>query len=116
MISMKKRIENEEIPGETETTPRISLILPYELKMKNKPGLYHLLTDRAEEVEMELLRKYPRERVVPVMAKLRKVIKTVQCPVHEKTVGIFVSPVAEKIYYFSPSHLEGYRLSLSGRP
>jgi hypothetical protein len=37
-------------------------------------------------------------------------IESVRCPGKGKTLAIFISPFAEKVYYFSPSHLEDYKL------
>jgi len=107
---MNKRIGNYQIANERETMPRISLIIEYELKMKDKKGLFNILKAKADEVEKELLRDYSEERVTRVIKKLRKVVNKVKCPPNGKNMGIFVSPVAEKVYYFTPSHLEKYRL------
>ncbi|MDE3183974.1 MAG: hypothetical protein KGM16_11200 [Bacteroidota bacterium] len=99
-----------EFTDENQSIPRISLILPYEMKMKKKEALLKLLENRADMVEKELLAKFPAEKVALVLKKFRKIIKTVNCPVKEKNIAIFISPVAEKVYYFSPSYLEKYRV------
>ena len=107
---MKKRIGNSQIANEKETMPRISLILEYELKMKDKNGLFNILKAKADQVEKELLKDYSEERVTLVIKKLRKVLNSVKCPPNGKNMGIFVSPIADKVYYFTPSHLEKFRL------
>jgi len=97
-------------PAEIQAIPRITLIIPYEGKLKNQTHLDSLLRLKADETEKELLNDYPRETVLPLVNKLRNVIKKVQCADDGKTIGIFVSPWAEKVYYFSPSHLEDFKL------
>ena len=98
-------------PAEIQTQPCITLIIPYEGKMKNKTHLDSLLTAKADETEKQLLNNYPMETVVPLLTKLRNIIKTVPCAGQGKTIGIFISPSAEKVYHFSPSHLEGFKLA-----
>ncbi len=113
---MKSKIEYPEITEEYEATPRISLVLPYTSKMKKQPELLNFLTSQADNVEKELLMDYPEERVVPVIKELRKLIKGVRCRSDGKSVGIFVSPVAAKVFYFTPSHLETYTLPVLVQP
>lgn len=97
-------------PDEIQPTPRITLIIPYEGRMANKTHFDSLLRLKADETEKELLSVYPKETVLPLINKLRSVLKTVKCAGQGKTTGIFVSPWAEKVYYFSPSHLEDFKL------
>jgi hypothetical protein len=109
--SIKKiNIDYPEIPIDDQSLPNISLILPYDSKMKKQPELFNFMTNEADKIEEELLIKYPKEKVVPVVNKLRHLIKGMHCRSDGKTVGIFVSPFAEKIYYFTPSHLEDHTL------
>ena len=105
-----KDTDSQGNPAEIQTKPCITLIIPYEGKMKNKTYLDSLLTLKADETEKELLNDYPMETVLPLLTKLRNLIKTVRCAGLGKTIGIFISPSAEKVYYFSPSHLEGFKL------
>jgi len=107
---MYKSTNDLQFAKENQSMPRISLILPYELKMKKKEALFNLLAARADMVEKELLAEFPAGKVALVVKKFRKIIKTVNCPAKEKNIAIFISPVAEKVYYFSPSHLEKYRV------
>lgn len=97
-------------PAEIQATPRITLIIPYEGKLKNQTYLDSLLRKKADKIEKELLSEYPSETVLPLVNKLRNVMKKVQYADEGKTIGIFVSPWAEKVYYFSPSHLEDFKL------
>jgi hypothetical protein len=97
-------------PAEIQATPRITLIIPYEGKLKNQTHLDSLLRKKADETEKELLNHYPSETVLPLVNKLRNIITKVERADEGKTIGIFVSPWAERVYYFSPSHLEDFKL------
>lgn len=106
---------NKEKPGLREsngstTMPCISVIVPYQPKLKKKNVLDDLLTMQANMEEKELLNNFPPEMVSLVIKKFRTMIATIDCPPNGKTIGIFVSPFAEKVYYFSPSHLEEFKL------
>ena len=104
------KIKKLTLQNKNSNTPRISIILTYELKMRNKEVLLGMLSARAERAEKQLLREFSEESVLPVICKLRNVIQTIQCPIHEKNIAIFISPYTEKVYYFTPSHLEKYKL------
>ncbi|MEP6627769.1 MAG: hypothetical protein ABJA32_07285 [Ginsengibacter sp.] len=88
-----------------ENFPRVSMIIPFDSKMKKQPGLFMLLTSAADKTEKELLVNYSKERVEPVINKLRHLIKSMNCKSNEMTIGIFVSPHMEKLYYFTPTDL-----------
>jgi hypothetical protein len=90
-------------PDDQENFPRVSLIIPFDSKMKKQPGLFNLLTFAADKTEKELMVNYPKERVVPVINKLRHLMESMVCKSNGKTIGIFVSPNLEKLYYFTPS-------------
>jgi hypothetical protein len=106
MIAMKKTVDPTEIE-EYQAMPRVSLVLQFNLKMQKQQELQNILSTRADEIEKELLIQYPNEKVVPVIKKLRGLVEEVRCK-PGKSVGIFVSPVAAKVYYFTPSRLEDY--------
>lgn len=100
---MKSHKEVAEMPDEKHSFPRVSLILPFELKMTKEPCLFDLLTVAADKAEKELNTQYPKERVIPVIIKLRKLISGIQCRQDKKSMCIFVSPLTEKVYYFTPT-------------
>jgi hypothetical protein len=100
---MKNKINRTEVPNSGENVPRISLIIPFDPKMKNQSGLFNLLTAAADKTEKELMVKYSKEEIIPVIEKLRHLIKSIVCTPHEKSLGIFVSPLMEKVYYFTPA-------------
>ena len=70
---MKNNKDYPDLP-DAESLPCISLILPFDLKMKKENGLFNLLTVAADKIEIDLLRNYPERRVAEVIKKLRKLI------------------------------------------
>lgn len=112
MTPITKKIKNDysEITDDEQGMPRISLVIPYSLKMKKQPDLFNFMTAKVDKIEKEILMKCPEEKAVPLIKKLRHLIKGMKCRSDGKTVGIFVSSLAAKIYYFTPSHLEEHKL------
>ena len=98
---MKNIADYPEMPGIEESLPRVSLIIPYEPKMKKKSELFDLLSAAADKIEKDLMKNYPEERAMPVIKKLRHLIEGVSPVKKEKSIGIFVSPMAEKVYFFT---------------
>ncbi len=79
--------------------PCISLIMPFEPKMSLQNELAYQLKVAVEKIERELLENYPEEKVLPVMKKLRQVIKDLNFNTHKISIAIFVSPLIEKVYH-----------------
>jgi hypothetical protein len=90
-----------DMPDDMESLPRISIVIPFEPKMNKAEGLLNILTIAAEKTENELRKKYPTEKVMPVIIKLRKLIKAIHYESHNKSIAIFVSPLTEKVYQFT---------------
>ena len=101
---MKNKKDDTKMPNDLESLPRISLIIPFDPKMTSHEGLFNLLTAAADKTEKELMISYPKERVALVIKKLRSLIKSMVCGHHEMSIGIFVSPLTEKVFYFTPSN------------
>ncbi len=97
---------NPLIPSGYKAMPRISLILPFTPKMKKYPEFFNELMCEAEKIENELLKNYSKEEVTDLINKFRTLIEGMHCPSYGKCTAIFVSPIAAKVYYFTPSHLE----------
>ncbi len=79
--------------------PAISVILPFEPKMKPKTELSYSLEMAAEKVEKELSENYPDDMSMLVMQKLRALIKGLNFNSYKKSIAIYVSPVFEKVLY-----------------
>jgi len=70
---MKHNKDYPDMPTAAESQPRVSLILPFELKMNQEKGLFDLLTLSSDKIEKELRLSYSEERTIPVIKKLREV-------------------------------------------
>lgn len=103
---MEKLSDYTGMPNDEEIHPRVSLIIPFEPKMRSKAGLSDMLMSVADKIEKNLMSKYPEKRVLPVVKKkLQHIIKKMACnpKKNEKSIAIFVSPLTEKAYYFTPT-------------
>lgn len=89
-------------PGIPKKTPRISIIIPFESKMNSKKGLDLMLSIETGKAEKELMKEYPDGDAIPVLEKLHRLVLNLDYKSH-KSIAIFVSPLAEKIYYFNYS-------------
>jgi len=98
---MKLNKDYPDMPTAAESQPRVSLILPFELKMNQEKGLFDLLTLSADKIEKELRLRYSEERTMPVIKKLRHLIAGIHCQPNNQNIGIFVSPFIEKVYFFT---------------
>jgi hypothetical protein len=90
-----------DMPTATESHPRVSLVLPFELKMNQQKSLFDLLTLSADKIEKELEVSYSKERTMPVIKKLRHLISGIHCQPNNQSICIFVSPVTEKVFFFT---------------
>lgn len=101
---MKNEKDYPDMPGLRESQPRVSLVIPFELKMLHEKGLSDLLISSADKIEKELRANYSEERTTPVIKKLRHLMLGIHCPPHDQSIAIFVSPLTEKVYYFTGTH------------
>ena len=53
-----------------------------------------------DNAEKELMKNYTENTVVQVVKKLHQVLQSLNYKTHSKSIGIFISPLAEKVYYF----------------
>jgi hypothetical protein len=98
---MKNDKDYPDMPGTAESLPRISLILPFELKMNHEESLSNLLTLSADKIEKELRLTYSAEKTMPVIKKLRHLMAGIHCQPRNQSIAIFVSPLTEKVYFFT---------------
>lgn len=98
---MKDNIDYSEMPNVEASVPRVSLIIPFEAKMKKQPELFNLLSATTDKIERELMKGYPEERALPVIKKLRHLMEGISSVQEGKSIGIFVSPMVEKLYFFT---------------
>jgi len=108
-MPLKTTEDYPDMPDDMESLPRISLIIPFEPKMNKKSELLNVLSSAADKAETELKENFPEEKAMPVIIKLRRLIEEIHYEEHNKSIAIFVSPLTEKIYYFTYNNfLENY--------
>lgn len=91
-------MSNDSIP---EDQPFLSLVIPFEPKMNTDYGFKKVVSEAANRAEKELLEEYPEEKASPVIQKLKRILKTLDHRISNNSIGIFVSPLLEKVYYFT---------------
>ncbi len=79
--------------------PAISLIMPFEPKMKDKPELVKRLKFAYDQIKREVHQNYNDELAELVLGKLRRLVENINYSTYKKTIAIFVSPVFEKVLY-----------------
>ena len=94
------------IPDIAEDLPFVSIIIPFEPKMRMKAGFDYIINTAAEKSERELLKTYPENMTAPVIKKMHHALMRVNYSSHHnKSIGIFISPSIEKVCYFTHSTL-----------
>ena len=83
-----------------EFLPAISIVMPFTPVMTLKKNLEYNLKNVMGKVEAMLTTYYTAEKAIPVIVKLRNLIYNLNYNTHKKSIAIFVSPIAEKVYYF----------------
>jgi len=79
--------------------PAVSLIMPFHPVMTSKRDLEYQLKRAMKKIESQLMEQYPRDRAIPVLEKMRRMINALNYNTHKKSVAIFASPLTEKTYY-----------------
>ena len=85
--------------AETKYLPSVSIILPFQPTTTLKTKLQYSLKLVTEEIEEQLLKQYTTEKAVPILIKLRNLLRNLNYNTHKKSIALFVSPVVEKVYY-----------------
>lgn len=91
--------DQQQLIEATGYLPAVSLIMPFHPVMASKRDLEYQLKRAMEKIESQLMEQYPRDRAIPVLEKLRRMINTLNYNTHKKSVAIFASPLVEKVYY-----------------
>jgi len=98
MISVLSQ-EEQQVLNVVKQLPCVSVIMPYEPKMMLKADLEQRLKLAFQKVQKQLRVNYPEEQAGPVLAKLQSLIRGLDSSTYKKSIGIFVSPLVEKVYY-----------------
>jgi len=84
-----------------KTTPVVSLFMPFEPKMVAKNKLVCKLQLLVQEVEQKLVKGFSFAAAEPVLKRLKAVVKNLDYSTHKKSVAVYVSAKAEKVFYLS---------------
>jgi len=79
--------------------PCVSIIMPFEPKMKSKNELVSALRLAVEKVEKKLFEEFSADIALLVIQKLSSIVKDLSFSTHKKGLAIYVSPVFEKVLY-----------------
>ena len=89
-------------PEETDYNfPSVSIIMPFEPKMKSKRDLVFVLQSAVEKVERKIFDKFSADMALLVLQKLRSIIKDLDFSTYKKSIAIYVSPLFEKVLYLN---------------
>lgn len=92
-------LQQRQVISEIKYLPAVSIIMPFRPVVTRKNELEYSLRSIMGEIEQELVTHYPTEKAVPVIIKLKSLIRHLNFNAHTKSIAIFVSSVAEKVYY-----------------
>lgn len=92
-------IQERQVISEVRYLPAVSIIMPFRPVVTKKSELEYRLKLIMKKIEQELVTHYPTEKAVPVIIRLKMLIRNLNFNTHTKSIAIFVSPVAEKVYY-----------------
>jgi hypothetical protein len=93
--------EEYEVQIDVQYLPSVSIILPFQPVMTPKIELEHKVKMVASRVEFEIMSSYSKQQALPVIIKLRNVIRNLNYNTLQKSIAIFVSPIVEKVFYLS---------------
>lgn len=91
--------EIKEVLEAVHYRPAISVILPFDPKMKGKVFTEYAVKIAIDRVKADLRENYPADICELALNKLRKIAGELNYNTLKKSVAIFVSPVFEKVLY-----------------
>lgn len=92
-------LERRQVIAGIKYLPAVSIIIPFQPVITEKDELKYSLISIMQKVEQQLFTRYPAEKAIPVLIKLRNIIINLNYNSHKKSIAIFVSPVVDKVYY-----------------
>jgi Bacterial archaeo-eukaryotic release factor family 3 len=90
--------EREQISN-VQFHPFVSIVMPFTPVITLKKDLEYLLKSALSKIEANLIKNYPNDKAMPVIIKLKNLVRSLNYNTHKKSIAIFVSPVVEKVYY-----------------
>ena len=82
-----------------QKAPSAALVLPFNPKMTPRLQLERSLRNTMERAEKELLTSHPAEDALPVIRKLRSLVRGLNYSTLRRSVALFVSAEEEKVCY-----------------
>ena len=91
----------QEVTEAVDFLPAVSLIMPFDPKMKSKAILNNSLKLATLKVEWELHENYRSDMAELVVEKLKAILNRLNFSTHTISIAIYVSPVFEKVLYLN---------------
>lgn len=98
-MNRPKSIRRVERIASVEYMPSVSIVLPFSPVTMLKQELDMRIKNITTKVESMLIKEYTSQKAMPVIYKLKNVIKNLNYYTHKKSLVIFVSPMIEKVFY-----------------
>jgi len=98
-MNLLTSIQDREAITAVQYLPAVSIIIPFTPVITLKKDLEYCLKNVMGKVEAMLITHYPAEKTMPVIIKLKTLIRNLNYNTHKKGIAIFVSPVVEQVYY-----------------
>ena len=92
-------LQRPQVIAKIKYLPAVSIILTIHQGITLKNQLEYRLKLIMEKIERRLETFCSTEQAAPVITKLKNLILDLDYNTHKKSIAIFVSPVAEKLYY-----------------
>jgi len=96
---MNPILQQPQLISEITYLPAVSIILPVQPVNAPKSQLENRLKLIIEKIEQRLVTLYSEKKAVPVIIKLKNIIRNLNYNTHKKGIAIFVSPVMEEAFY-----------------
>ena len=92
-------LEQHQVIAKIKYLPAVSIILPFQPVITPKSQLEYRLKLIMGKIEQRLVTLYSVEKAMPMIIKLKNLIRNLNYYTNKKSIAIFVSPVIEKVYY-----------------
>lgn len=92
-------LQQPRVTAEINYLPAVSIILPVDHLITQKNKLEYKLKLIMEKIERRLVTLYSEKKAIPIITKLKNLIRNLDYNTHKKGIAIFVSPVVEEVYY-----------------
>lgn len=98
-VLQKEHVLPAKMINTIDNGPAVSIIMPFNPKMGGKHKLEMKLKSAVEKIEKTLQAHYPKLLAEEVLEKLKTTISQLDFSTYKISIGIFVSPVINKVFY-----------------